>query len=211
VNKQRRLRPPEHLREPLSRSETAALLGFASEFKVRALERAGTLRATRGIMGSAWYPRADVLRVRDALAALQPVLQREDVRSVPAGRASRQPSDAELISYLRCGVPPGAPLRTVADLVADTGVSIARAQKVFRFWLAHDAHPAAAAVRAALGNGHRPAVIHTAPDATPSPERRSPTRVARTALIRELRAADPTVRKAAFEQLKRRRPSADAS
>ena len=57
----------------------------------------------------------------------------------------------------------------------------------------------------------RSAVIHTVPDAAPSPERRSPTRVARAALIRELRAADPTVRKAAFEQLKRRRPSADAS
>jgi hypothetical protein len=102
-------------------------------------------------------------------------------------------------------------LRTVADLVADTGVSIARAQKVFRFWLAHDAHPAAVAVRAAQGNPDRPAVIHTAPDGAPASERRSPTRVARTALIRDLRAADPTVRKAAFEQLKRRRPSADAS
>lgn len=211
MNKQRRLRPPEHLREPLSRSEAAELLGFASEFKVRALERAGTLRATRGIMGSAWYPRADVLRVRDALAALQPVLKREDVRSMPAGRASRQPSDAELIGYLRRPVPPGAPLRTVADLVADMGINIARAQKVFRFWLAHDAHPSATAVRVAQGDRDRSVAIPTAPDAAPSSERRSPTRVARAALIRELRAPDPAVRKAAFEQLKRRRPSADAS
>jgi hypothetical protein len=94
--------------------------------------------------------------------------------------------------------------------VADTGVSIARAQKVFRFWLAHDAHPVAAAVRTA--QGRRTSVMQTDPEgAPPRSERRSPARVARASLIRDLRAADPAVRKAAFEELKRRRPSADAS
>ena len=212
MKKQRRLRPPENLRDPVSRAEAAALLGFASEFKVRVLERAGTLRATRGIMGSAWYARADVLAVRAKQAAEPPgILPVQGEANT--SRAGRPRSDAELIAYLRGPVPPGAPPRTVADLVADTGVSIARAQKVFRFWLANDAHPAAAAVRSsrAAEAGARP-VIQTAPDAAASsPERRSPARVARAGLIRELRAADPAVRKAAFEELKRRRPSADAS
>ena len=212
MKKQRRLRPPENLRDPVSRAEAAALLGFASEFKVRVLERAGTLRATRGIMGSAWYTRADVLAVRATQAADPPGVLPVQGEAANTGRAGRPRSDAELIAYLRGPVPPGASPRTVADLVADTGVSIARAQKVFRFWLVNDAHPAAAAVRStrAAEAGARP-VIQTAPDAAASPERRSPARVARAGLIRELRAADPAVRKAAFEELKRRRPSADAS
>jgi len=47
----------------------AVALGFASEFNVRRLEKEGRLRPVRGVMGSAWYPRAQVLAVREAARA----------------------------------------------------------------------------------------------------------------------------------------------
>ena len=207
----RRLRAPEHLPDHVSRAEAATLLGFASEFKVRQLERAGSLRAARGAMGSAWYPRAAVLALREDAAATARsafALPIEPVRH--GGRGHRRRSDADLIVYLRAPVPPGAPQRTVADLVADMGVTMARAQTVFRFWLAHDAHPSAVAVRAARGD-RTSTSLPTVPEVKAAPsERRSPARVERAFLIRQLRAADPAVRTAAFDQLKRRRSPADA-
>jgi hypothetical protein len=200
------------MRDPVSRREAAQLLGFASEFKVRALERDGTLRATRGIMGSAWYDRTEVLVARAAQAAGQPPGPSDHVATPGNPRSAQSRTDADLIAYLRAPVAGGAPLRTVADLVADMGISIARAQKVFRFWLAHDAHPTAAAIRAARAIPSGGPSLQTRPDGSArASERRSPVRVARAGLIRELRDADPAVRKAAFEELKRRRPSADAS
>src|SRR5438128_10071899 len=63
------IRPPSGHEGFLSRRQAAAALGFASEFKVRRLEKEGRLRPVRGVMGSAWYPRAQVLAVREALAA----------------------------------------------------------------------------------------------------------------------------------------------
>jgi hypothetical protein len=146
------------------------LLGLPSEYKVRQLEKEGRLRPVRGAMGSAWYPRADVLALRPLLAGETPA---------PPARG-REPSDAELLSLLRAGTD-----KTVVDLVIETGIGIARAQKIHRFWRTHErAAPPAAA------------------PAPPSPERRAPTRLARAALIRQLRDPDPGVRDAAFEALK---------
>jgi hypothetical protein len=147
-------------------------------------------------MGSAWYPRPQVLALREALAAppsQSPSLARADQGRPPATATW---SDAQLIGHLRgraraadgCSAPHP---RTAVDLVADTGISIARAERVYRFWLAHDAHPVAEEARALAGKGR-----------TPPPERRSESRVQRDALIHQLRDADPAVRSAAFQKLK---------
>jgi|GEM_PF-1335254 len=257
ARRKRRLSPPPGLEDPVSRAQAAELLGFPSVFRVRELEREGRLTVTRGVMGSAWYPRRQILLLREqegrpALAGAPAVAQ----PGSPTGRRT----DAELIAYLRrgtrqghLGADSGAP--TLVDLVADTGVSIARAQKVYRFWLAHDVHPAAqqaraggrplAAARSAPDDSRAPptlagAAAAGAPTAGPMPalagaaaaaaptagprgpaaapggigagarsERRSPTRLTRAALIRQLRAADPAVRAAAFSALKNTRPPAD--
>jgi hypothetical protein len=165
--------PPSGYEGYLSRRAAATLLGFRSEFKIRQLEKSGRLRAIRGVLGSAWYPRTQVLALRDA---------------AEVGTAAPIPgrwSDAALIAHLR------ARARSVVDLVADTGVSIARAERVYRFWLAHDVHPMATEARA---NQARAAL-----------ERRSPDRIERDDLIRQLRDPDPSARAAAFEKLKPKR------
>lgn len=166
--------PPSGFESYLSRRAAAALLGFGSEFKIRQLEKAGRLRAVRGIMGSAWYPRAQVLALRDAAEV--------------GGATPRHGrwSDAALIAHLR------ARARSVVDLVADTGISISRAERVYRFWLAHDVHPVAGEARASRARAA-------------SFERRSPDRIERDDLIRQLRDPDPTARAAAFEKLKPKR------
>src|SRR5215203_1223311 len=64
TRKRGRLTAPGHLVDHVSRADAAVLLGFASEFKIRQMERAGVLKAERGVMGSAWYPRAAVLALR---------------------------------------------------------------------------------------------------------------------------------------------------
>ncbi len=164
----------------MSRRAAAALLGFSSEFKIRQLEKAGRLRAIRGVMGSAWYPRSQVLALRDAaeVGGTAPIQGRW--------------SDAALIAHLR------ARTRSVVDLVADTGISISRAERVYRFWLAHDVHPMASEARA----------IRTR---TTAAERRSPDRIERDDLIRQLRDPDPDARAAAFEKLKpKREPTSSA-
>jgi hypothetical protein len=166
--------PPSGYEGYLSRRAAATLLGFASEFKIRQLEKAGRLRAVRGVMGSAWYPRAQVLALRDAAEA-------DSTAPIP-GRWS----DAALIAHLR------ARARSVVDLVADTGVSISRAERVYRFWLAHDVHPVASEARATRAR-------------MASLERRSPDRIERDDLIRQLRDPDPDARAAAFEKLKPKR------
>src|SRR5262252_6244830 len=141
------IRPPSGYEGFLSRRQVAAALGFASEFNVRRLEKEGRLRPVRGVMGSAWYPRAQVQALRDELASPPPV-------AGPVGPESRARwSDAQLVAHLRGrarAVDGGASSRprTAVDLVADTGISIARAERVYRFWLAHDAHPVANEARA---------------------------------------------------------------
>jgi len=168
----RAIRPPSGFEDHLCRREAAALLGFASEFKVRQLEKEGRLRPIRGAMGSAWYPRREVEALRPA-AARAP--------SPPAARL-RWPDDA-LIALLR------EKPRTVVDLVVDAGIPIARAERVYRFWQAHEAPRASTA--ADTGSEAR--------------ERRSGERIEHDALVRQLRDADPRIRAAAFERLKAQR------
>ena len=176
------IRPPSGYEGHLSRRQAAALLGFASEFKVRQLEKQGRLRPVRGAMGSAWYPRGEVLALREGLSS----------PGDGSPRAARW-SDAALIAYLREPTRAGT-ARTLVDLVTDTGIPISRAERVYRFWLAHDVHPAAETARA-----------H--PVRRPSAdERRGEDRRERDALLLEMRDPDPKVRAAAFEKLKRRRP-----
>ena len=185
----------------MSRRQVAAALGFASEFKVRELQKQGRLRAVRGVMGSAWYPRLQVLALRDALAAPPASVADSTAAARPAlpGRWS----DAQLVAFLRGraratdGGGATRP-RTPVDLVAETGISIARAERVYRFWLAHDVHPVADEARQRAGKA--PAA------ATPPSERRSESRVEHDALLRQMRDADPVKREAAFAKLRERRP-----
>jgi len=156
------------------RRDVAALLGFASEFKVRQLEKEGRLRPIRGAMGSAWYPRNQVEALRNKVA--RPLS--------PTAPRVRWPDDA-LIALLR------EKPRTVVDLVVDAGVSISRAERVYRFWLAHE-RPRSVGARS---------VGEESGDADPL-ERRSGERIEHDALLRQLRDADPKVRAAAFEKLK---------
>ena len=163
------IRPPSGFEDHLCRREAAALLGFASEFKVRQLEKEGRLRPVRGAMGSAWYPRAQVEALRGKSA--RPLS--------PTAPRVRWPDDA-LIALLR------EKPRSIVDLVVDAGISISRAERVYRFWLAHEGPPSPGE-----GSG----------GADPR-ERRSEERIEHDALVRQLRDADPRVRAAAFEKLK---------
>jgi hypothetical protein len=195
------INPPSGYDDLMSRRQVATALGFASEFKVRELQKQGRLRAVRGVMGSAWYPRLQVLALRDALAA--------PPRSVADSTAAAQPaapgrwSDAQLVAFLRGRARAGdgsgvTRPRTPVDLVAETGISIARAERVYRFWLAHDVHPVADEARQRAGKA--PAAT------TPPAERRSESRVEHDALLRQMRDADPAKREAAFAKLRERRP-----
>lgn len=166
----RAIRPPSGFEDHLSRREAADALGFASEFKVRQLEKEGRLHPIRGAMRSAWYPRSQVEALRRALP-----------RPAPAtARRVRWPDDA-LIALLR------EKPRTVVDLVVDAGIPISRAERVYRWWQAHEAPPTT-----------------RAPTDDPA-ERRSGDRLEHDDLVRQLRDADPKVRAAAFEKLKARR------
>jgi hypothetical protein len=199
------IRPPSGYEGFLSRRQVAAALGFASEFNVRRLEKEGRLRPVRGVMGSAWYPGAQVAALREELTA-RPRLETPEA---PAAGPDRPPiparwSDAQLIAHLRGrarAIDGGASSRprTPVDLVADTGISIARAERVYRFWLKHDAHPMADDARGGT------AATTTAIRVASPPERRSDARIERDTLLRQMRDADPSVRGAAFEKLRARR------
>src|SRR6185437_11969104 len=119
----RTVRPPSGFEDHLCRRDAAALLGFASEFKVRQLEKEGRLHPIRGAMGSAWYPRREV-------EALRPAAGRSPS---PTVERVRWPDDA-LITLLR------EKPRTVVDLVVDAGISISRAERVYRFWRRSEEH-----------------------------------------------------------------------
>ena len=209
--------PPLSVADPVSRRETAALLGFGSDFKVRQLEKQGHLRPVHGAMGQAWYARAQVLTVAELISASS--ARRERPTAAPS--ASGQWSDAALLAHLRMGRgTDGAAVPSVVDLVVDTGITIARAEKVYRFWLAHDRHPAAENARAAgakksrtrLPPGPRvepsppgeqaPPVAVSGTDGVAPVERRGRVRLGRDALIRQLRDPDPALRAQAFRRLR---------
>ncbi len=170
----RDIRPPSGFEDHLSRRQVAQALGFASEFKVRQLEKEGRLHPIRGAMGSAWYPRAQVETLRRSLPR----------PAAPTGARPRW-TDAALITLLR------ERPRTVVDLVVDAGIPISRAERVYRWWRAHEG-----AAEAPAGSDASSA------DAA---ERRSGDRLEHDALVRQLRDADPKVRAEAFEKLKARR------
>jgi hypothetical protein len=143
------VRPPSGFEGHLSRRQAAAELGLPSEYRIRQFEREGRLHPVRGAMGSAWYPRAEVM-------ALRPLL------SAPAALRRRRWSDGELIALLRQG-------RSLVDLVVDTGVGMTRARQVHRFWSAHEVR--AAAERRSPGRLERDALIQQLRD--PSAELRA--------------------------------------
>jgi hypothetical protein len=130
----RAIRPPPGFEDHLCRRDAAALLGFASEFKVRQLEKEGRLHPIRGAMGSAWYARREV-------EALRPAATRAPGPGAPR---VRWPDDA-LIALLR------EKPRTVVDLVVDAGIPISRAERVYRFWRQHEASRAATSSVAGAG------------------------------------------------------------
>jgi hypothetical protein len=201
------------------------LLGFQSEFPIRQLEKAGQLRAVRGAMRQAWYARAEVMALASPLPNRLPAPRVQRIATAvgePAeGNGRGRWTDSALIALLREGVVDrgsGASIRppTAVDLVAETGISITRATRVYRFWLVQDVHPTAALAR---GGASRPsaqssltgAVAETentatraedlAPTSVPG-ERRGSSRIERDGLIRKLRDPDPAVRARAFEKLK---------
>lgn len=223
--------PPSGAGDCVSRHQAAALLGFGSEYPIRQLEKAGQLRAVRGAMRQAWYPRAEVMALATTLSNRGPATRGALTAPAPAtarpqeGAAGGRWTDSALIALLRQriagegGQAPPRP-RTAVDLVAETGITIARATRVHRFWLAHDVDPTAALARA-LATPQSPRKSPTgravvAADANeqsspvgPSPaaiavpgERRGPSRMERDGLIRALRDPDPAVRARAFQQLR---------
>src|SRR6476646_10905672 len=95
------IRPPSGYETFLSRRQVATALGFASEFNVRRLEKEGRLRAVRGVMGSAWYPRAQVQALCDEMTAPpSPALQPPALGAAAPASPARW-SDAQLIAHLR--------------------------------------------------------------------------------------------------------------
>jgi hypothetical protein len=221
----------KHLRRPagceghLTRRQAAAVLGFASEFKVREFERQGLLRSVRGPMRTAFYPRPDVLALKARLAQSERVSPDEW-------------TDADLIALLEHPTEAGQ-ARTALDLVTETRISIERAERVHAFWAkgattAPAPHPLSSAqrplpaARGEAGSGaphplssadlgeavppHPPSSdrqpLPAARGEAGSHERRGEDRLARDSLIRELRDPDPRARQQAFERLRERRDSA---
>jgi hypothetical protein len=185
--RRKRPRTPPGLEGHLTRRQAAQLLGFASEFKIRQLERQGRLRSVRGLMRTAFYAKADVLAVKAELTQLNPAQQADD-----------DWTDAELVALLGHRTAEGR-ARTALDLVLEAHLSIERAERVFAFWTRNHA-----VVTAASSPGPEPAPAPASrPFLSHAPgERRSDARLSRDAIIAELRHPDPRVREQAFARLK---------
>jgi hypothetical protein len=188
-------RPRKHLPTPVgcegyfTRQQAAQALGFASEFKIREFERKGRLRAVRGPMRAAFYPRAEVLALKAQLALSEP------------GRTSPDAwSDDELLALL--GHPKrSGDARTALDLVLETQISIERAERVHDFWkrcepASQSTAPTQATAAPSIADSPTPS------EASASLERRGVERLSRDTLIRNLRDPDPRIREQAFAQLK---------
>ncbi len=195
----RQLRRPDGCDGYLTRREAAALLGFASEFKVRELERQGALVSVRGPMRAAFYPRPQVLALRARLAR-------------GGGEPAGDWSDADLLALLEHPAPGGRP-RTALDLVMEARISIERAERVHGFWSA-TARPATGAEPRPSAPAAGAGTTACAGAASPRPEpgaaatggeRRSEDRLSHDGLIRKLRDPDPRVRQQAFERLREAR------
>lgn len=189
VEIRKRPRAPAGCETHLTRRQAAALLGFASEFKVREFERQGLLRAVRGPMGTAFYPRPEVLALKARLALVE------------AGDASESWTDADLIALLGHPKAGGQP-RTALDLVTETRVSIERAERVYRFW-ANGVVPTPSPLR--VLNAETESRSQRMGTTAATCERRGQDRLARERLIRELRDPDPRTRQQAFERLRESR------
>ncbi len=188
--------PRKHLHSPvgcegyLTRRQAAQALGFASEFKIRELERKGMLRSVRGPMRAAFYPRPEILAIKAQLAS-------SESGPVPPEAWS----DAELLTLLGHPKRTGE-RRTIVDLVLETRISIERAERVYDFWMGKESarRPAPSAERATeapSSAGSRATVeppVHQ--------ERRGEIRLSRDDLIRSLRDPDPRIREQAFAKLK---------
>jgi hypothetical protein len=116
----RQLRRPAGCEGHLTRRQAAAVLGFASEFKVREFERQGLLRSVRGPMRTAFYPRPDVLALKARLAQSECASPDEW-------------TDADLIALLEHPTETGR-ARTALDLVTEARISIERAERAHAFW-----------------------------------------------------------------------------
>jgi hypothetical protein len=190
-------RPRKLLQSPigcegyLTRKQAAHVLGFASEFKIRELERRGILHSVRGPMRAAFYPRPEVLALKAQLALSEPDRLPPDAWT-----------DAELLALLSHPKRSGD-ARTVLDLVLETQISIERAQHVVEFWQRCKSalrSATAAATQAEAAPSMAPASASSLPKS--SQERRDPHRLSRDALIHNLRDPDPRVREQAFARLK---------
>jgi hypothetical protein len=188
-------RQKKHLPTPVgcegyfTRQQAAQALGFASEFKIRDFERKGRLRAVRGPMRAAFYPRAEVLALKAQLALSEP------------GRVSAEAwSDAELLALL--GHPKrSGDARTALDLVLETQISIERAERVHDFWKrCEPASRSSDSMKSTIA----PSLADSPAQSEPatSQERRGAARLSRDTLIRNLRDPDPRIREQAFTQLK---------
>jgi hypothetical protein len=183
----------------LTRRQAARALGFASEFKIRELERKGMLHAVRGPMRAAFYPRPEVIAVKAKLAL-------DDPDQVGADTWT----DAELLSLLGHPKPSGE-RRSACDLVLETQISIERALRVCDFWATcapNAPAPFAARARTKAGTttesdpeGADASVNVSAPSAA-ARERRRAERLSHDRLLRSLRDPDPRIREQAFFKLK---------
>jgi hypothetical protein len=203
----RDLRRPAGYEDHLTRRQAAHLLGFASEFKIRQLERQGLLRSVRGPMRTAFYARADVLAVKAHLAKT-------------TGEAADEWADADLLALLAAPTATGR-VRNALDLVRETRITIERAEQVYRFWAAGGTTMRGSAGDAGMapspaGSTRDPLPPSSERRPLPAPrgeagsgaerdERRGQGRLARDGLIRALRDPDPRVRQRAFEQLRESR------
>jgi hypothetical protein len=182
----------------LTRQQAARALGFASEFKIRDLERKGMLHAVRGPMRAAFYPRPEVIAVKAKLAL-------DDPDQVGADAWT----DAELLTLLGHPKPSGQ-RRTAYDLVLETQISIERALHVCDFWAASQPHAGAAIGQRTTTNAGAKAEPTAAAEASTdvresssaTHERRRAERLSHDQLVRSLRDPDPRVREQAFLKLK---------